>query len=119
MQHDGFSWEVSGPAFVRCEGLSNFALAMDQAIRNWLEQIPQERREAIICDLFSVLEATNAVTLTELQDGGIKNIRIIMKAVEAMGTDSKGVVQDLLKEILQNVPQMLGIKELANLSKRK
>lgn len=119
MQHDGFSLEVSGPAFVRCEGISNFALAMDQAIRNWLEQIPQERREAIICDLFSVLEATNAVTLTELQDGGIKNIRIIMKAVESMGTDSKGVVQDLLKEILQNVPQMLGIKELANLSKRK
>lgn len=119
MQHDGFSWEVSGPAFVRCEGLSNFALAMDQAIRNWLEQIPQERREAIICALFSVLEATDAVTLTELQDGGIKNIRVIMKAVEAMDTDSKGVVQDLLKEILQNVPQMLGIKELANLAKRK
>ena len=119
MQHDGFSWEVSGPAFVRCEGLSNFALAMEQAIRNWLEQIPQERREAIICDLFSVLEATDAVTLTELQDGGIKNIRVIMKAVEAMDTDSKGVVQDLLKEILQNVPQMLGIKELANLAKRK
>ena len=119
MQHDGFSWEVSGPAFVRCEGLSNFALAMDQAIRNWLEQIPQGRREAIICDLFSVLEATDAVTLTELQDGGIKNIRVIMKAVEAMDTDSKGVVQDLLKEILQNVPQMLGIKELANLAKRK
>lgn len=119
MQHDGFSWEVSGPAFVRCEGLSNFALAMDRAIRNWLEQIPQERRETIICDLFSVLEATDAVTLTELQDGGIKNIRIIMKAVEAMDTDSKGVVQDLLKEILQNVPQMLGIKELANLAKRK
>ena len=119
MQHDGFSWEVSGPAFVRCEGLSNFALAMDQAIRNWLEQIPQGRREAIICDLFSVLEATDAVTLTELQDGGIKNIRVIMKVVEAMDTDSKGVVQDLLKEILQNVPQMLGIKELANLAKRK
>ena len=119
MQHDGFSWEVSGPAFVRCEGLSNFALAMDQAIRNWLEQIPQGRREAIICDLFSVLEATDAVTLTELQDGGIKNIRVIMKAVEAMDTDSKGVVQNLLKEILQNVPQMLGIKELANLAKRK
>ena len=91
----------------------------DQAIRNWLEQIPQGRREAIICDLFSVLEATDAVTLTELQDGGIKNIRVIMKAVEAMDTDSKGVVQDLLKEILQNVPQMLGIKELANLAKRK
>lgn len=119
MQHDGFSWEVLGPTFVHRKRLSNFALAVDKGIRNWLAKIPDEQRDQIINDLFSVLEATEAVTLTELQDGGIKNIRIIMKEVEEMDSDSKGALQDLLKEVLQRIPQMLGITEVRSLIKKK
>lgn len=118
MQHDGFSWEVEGPSFIRCGDLSNFSVVLDEAIQTWLEQIPEEKREPVIRDLFSVLEATGAETLTELQDGGIKNLRILMKQVDAMDSESKGVLQDLLREIMQRVPQMLGITEKFNLIKK-
>lgn len=118
MQHDGLSWEVLGPSFVHCEKVSNFAVGMDMSIRNWLAEIEDGRRDQIINDLFSVLEATEAVTLTELQDGGIKNIRTIVKEIDAMDSDSKGALQDLLREMMQNIPQMLGISERFGLKKK-
>lgn len=114
MQHDGLSWEAAGPSFVHCERISNFAAGMNKSINNWLAQIEGEQREQIIDDLFAALDATQAVTLTELQDGGMKNIRTIVKAVEEMDSDSKGALQNLLKEMVSNIPQMLGITELLN-----
>lgn len=107
MQHDAFSWEVMGPSFVQCEKISNFAIGMDKSIKDWLAQVPDEQRKQVIDDLFAVLEATEAATLTELQDGGLKNVRTVMKEIEEMDSDSKGVLQDLLKELVQNIPQML------------
>ncbi len=111
MQHDAFSWEVSGTAFVRCEKLSNFAEGVNKSIREWLAEVKDEQRRQVIEDLFAVLEATEAATLTELQDGGLKNIRTIMKEIEDMNSDSKGILQDLFKKMIQNIPQMLGVQE--------
>ena len=111
MQHDGFSWEVEGPAFVKVKELSNFSVVLDEAIRAWLDGIPEWQREAVIQDLFAVLEATGAETLTELQDGGMKNFRILVKRIDGMDSESKIILQDLLKEIVQRVPQLLGMSE--------
>ena len=111
MQHDAFSWEVSGTAFVRCEKLSNFAEGVNKSIREWLAEVKDEQRRQVIEDLFAVLEATEAATLTELQDGGLKNIRTIMKEIEDMNSDSKGILQDLFKKMIQNIPHMLGVQE--------
>ena len=119
MQHDGLSWEVVGPSFIYCPVISNFAAGMDRSIKGWLAQVEGEQRQQIIDDLFAVLEATQAATLTELQDGGLKNIRIIMKEIEEMDSDSKGVLQSLLKEMMSNIPQMLGITELLNPTRKK
>lgn len=119
MQHDGFSWEVVGPSFVYCPEISNFAAGMDKSIKGWLAQVEGEQRQQVIDDLFAVLEVTQAATLTELQDGGLKNIRIIMKEIEEMDSDSKGVLQNFFKEIVQNIPQMLGIKEILSSIKKK
>ncbi|WP_251387432.1 DUF2974 domain-containing protein [Mediterraneibacter agrestimuris] len=119
MQHDGLSWEVVGPSFIYCPVISNFAAGMDRSIKGWLAQVEGEQRQQVIDDLFAVLEATQAATLTELQDGGLKNIRIIMKEIEEMDSDSKGVLQSLLKEMMSNIPQMLGITELLNPTRKK
>lgn len=118
MQHDGLSWEVLGASFVHCEEISNFAVGMNESISGWLAQIKDEQREQIIDDLFSVLEATQATTLTELQDGGIKNIRTIKKEIDEMNSDSKEALQELLREMMQNIPQMMGIAERFGLKKK-
>ena len=118
MQHDAFSWEVLGPSFVHCEEVSNFAIGMDKSIKDWLAQVEGEQRQQVIDDLFSVLEATQAATLTELQDGGFKNIRTIIKEIEEMDSDSKGVLQNLLKEMMSNIPQMIGITDRFGLAKK-
>lgn len=109
LQHDGFSWEVEGPSFVHCAKISHFAEGMDRSIRDWLAEVKDEQRQQVIDDLFGVLEVTEAATLTELQNGGIRNIRAILKAVEEMDSDSREILQDLFKKMVQNIPQMLGI----------
>lgn len=119
LQHDGFSWEVTGPSFVHCERISNFAVGINKSICNWLVQIEGEQQGQIIDDLFAALDATQAVTLTELQNGGMKNIRIVVKEIEEMDSDSKGALQNLLKEMMSNIPQMLGITDLLHSVKKK
>lgn len=114
MQHDGMSWEVRGNRFLYCEKLSNFSEIVDDVISKWLAEVEDEKRNQTIDDLFAVLEATQAKTLTELQEGGMKNVRIIIKEIESMDSESKEVLQELLKAFFHKVPSFLGISNMLN-----
>lgn len=72
MQHDGFSWEVSGTHFVQKEGLSGQSILMDMKIRDWLNGIPVKERKKTVDTLFGLLSASGATTLTEVRKGRLK-----------------------------------------------
>lgn len=64
--HDGLRWEVLGTRFVRCGAFSLFSRSFDAAMEDLQKNMGQEGWEAFIDGLFGVLEATGAVTLTDL-----------------------------------------------------
>ena len=72
MQHDGFSWEVSGAHFVQKEGLSGQSMLVDLKIRDYLEGIPPKQRKKTVDALFELLRASGATTLTEVRKGKLK-----------------------------------------------
>lgn len=72
MQHDGFSWEVSGTHFVEVKGLSSQSMQMNQKIRSWIEEIPPAKRQRVVDFLFELLSASGATTLSEVRKGKLK-----------------------------------------------
>ena len=47
MQHDGLSWEVLGPSFVRCGELNIVAKIFDDAMSSWLSELGPEQKRGL------------------------------------------------------------------------
>ncbi len=107
MQHDGLSWEVLGPSFVRCGELNIVAKIFDDAMSSWLSELGPEQKEAFINDFFSVLEATGAETLTQLQEGGIKNLKLMLKQIDTLKPETGEMLGDLIKRLAGHLPELL------------
>lgn len=100
MQHDCLSWEIEGREFIKCKEQNRAAAAFDEAIKVWLDGISGEQREAFINDFFSVLEATGAETLTQLQEGGVKTLRLMLKQKNALKPETKMIIEKLIREFV-------------------
>ncbi len=78
MQHDGMTWEILGNKFLREDTISDLSQGLDRVMKEWMNNYSDEQRRSFINEVFSVLEASGAETMTELQQGGVQTI-IAMK----------------------------------------
>lgn len=101
-QHDGLSWEVLGPRFVYKPDLNRKACLFNDTLHKWIDGMDGKQRDILINDLFSVLEATGAQTLTQVQDGGLKNIKTMLGKIESLNPESRGIVEELIKSLFSH-----------------
>lgn len=83
LAHDGFRWEVLGTQFVRCEELSRSSRAFDEALNEMLDSLDVEQRREFVEDLFDALSATGAVTLTDLTENHLTQLREVAKKLRS------------------------------------
>ena len=67
MSHDGFNWQVTRDGFVSEPTLAATSEAYSQALNQLIDGMEQEEMQAFINELFTVLNSTEADTLTELR----------------------------------------------------
>lgn len=89
MQHDGFSWEVKGPAFVRLGSVTRQGRHHDLVLKEWVRNMPLEQREKFVEGLFSILTASGAQTLTDLKEESLKAAGAMVKAMKDMEKDTR------------------------------
>lgn len=99
LQHDGFSWEVQGPALVRRDSLNKTALRFIEILHKWIDGMDMEQKRLLIEDLFATLEASGYENLSEVQSGGLKSLAAMVKRVEKFAPESRGMMQELLTAI--------------------
>lgn len=99
LQHDGFSWEVLGPSFIRVESLNKKAALFNDTLHKWIDNMDMSQRDRLIDDLFSVIEATKVQTLSQLQDGGLKSVAAMVKQSEKLAPESKAMVEELIRSL--------------------
>lgn len=99
-QHDGFTWQVLGADFVYKKKLNKRAALFNETLDDWIHHMEEEKRTALIDDFFSVLGVTGASTLTELQDGGLRNIRLMLKQIEQLDPETRESVDKLIKALI-------------------
>ena len=99
LQHDGFSWEVQGPALVRRDSLNKTALRFIEILHKWIDGMDMEQKRLLIEDLFATLQASGYENLSEVQSGGLKSLAPMVKRVEKFAPESRGMMQELLTAI--------------------
>ena len=96
LQHDGFSWEISGDRFVELDALTSESLRVDQAVRTWLRQMDMdERRQAVEC-LFDVLYASGATTLSEIRRDRLKTMTGSISRMKELPRESRERIIEFL-----------------------
>jgi len=66
MQHNVFSWEVRGKNFVYHDHLEKSSINLNRAVKGWLNNLPVEQREQFVEELFNIIYATGAMTVSDL-----------------------------------------------------
>lgn len=102
MQHDGFSWQLMGARFVHLRNVDRHARIHDQVIREWVQNMSQEQRQRFTDGLFSILEASGAVTLSDLKDEGLKSAAAMIKAMTTMDKDTREALHHATKLLFKS-----------------
>ena len=95
LQHDGFSWEVSGNHFASKEQLSSRAETFVSILHKCIDGMDVEQKKVLIEDLFSTIEASGSENLSEIQAGGLKSFTAMLKRIESFAPESREMVQEL------------------------
>ena len=95
LQHDGFSWEVSGNHFASKEQLNSSAETFVSILHKWIDGMDVEQKKVLIEDLFSTIEASGSENLSEIQAGGLKSFTAMLKRIESFAPESREMVQEL------------------------
>lgn len=94
LQHDGLTWQVLGPQFVRAAGPSRRSRQVDKTFHTLLLEMDPEQRRQVIDDLFSAGEELGAKTLTDLLADGRK--RDSLRAISSKLTGLEKEVRDTM-----------------------
>lgn len=106
--HDPFVWEVLGTEFVRDpKGQSPASLKFEKSMDKALENMNKEERIEFINELFELLTAGGAETLTELKEF---NLQRLLAAGKLMKEDSE--LKDFLNTLFEGLvtPDIKGLK---------
>lgn len=103
-QHNGLSWEVMGGSFLRAEGLSGRGKRNDSVVRARINGMTAEERRHLTEIFFGVLESTGAKTLTELNQGAIRNGISMLRTVNDMDRETKDMALYLIGKLFDIKP---------------
>lgn len=84
MQHDPLSWEVLGPKFVYLDEVKKNSRILDKTLKNWINEMTSEQREAFVMALFHVLYETGAKNVSELSEDKFGNLGALIKTAKAV-----------------------------------
>ncbi len=94
LQHDPMTWQCVPDALVEAQGLDPEALRLDQAIHDWVDQIPMDERARFTDEFFEVLQAGGATTLDEVTSsvGGAQKVLAALSDADQRTKDLVGAL---------------------------
>lgn len=113
LQHDGFSWQVMGNHFVTLRQMTRQAHLSDLKLRSWVQGMSVEQRERFVDALFTVLTASGAVTLRDLQSDSFKAAGAMVKAMKDLDKETRDGLLAFMKLLFMSNFRMVleGIQE--------
>ena len=94
LQHDFYSWEVKGPAFVPVEEISANSRFLNATIKNWLADMTVQERSQVVDALFGLLQMGELDSALDIFQP--KNLKTYVKTLS-----SDGALRRLLSDEFQ------------------
>lgn len=107
LQHDGFSWEVRGPGFVKLREVTRQGRLNDLVLKEWVWNMPVAQRERFVDGLFEVLTASGAETLTDLKAEKFKSAGAMVKAMKDMDKETRDALVYAVKVLFRSNARVL------------
>ena len=76
-QHNPYTWLVDGADFVYAQSTSLTSRLASDSLRLWLEDMPQQKKQALIDIVFYILEAGGAQTLKQLKQEPLRLLPVL------------------------------------------
>lgn len=91
LQHDGLTWQVLGPRFVRADAMSRSSRQADKTLHTLIEELEPDLRRQFIEIFFSVSAELKVQTLTELVSDGHKRqgLRVLYQKLSSFDKDTR------------------------------
>jgi len=93
LQHDFYSWQLLGKAFIRVEDMTADSRFLDMTIKDWIAQMSTQERNVLVDTLFGLLESGEVSNAMDIFHP--KNIRHYLKALRANGNMRKLFSEEL------------------------
>ena len=100
LQHDGFSWQVERDRFVHLDGFSREGKVIDETLESWEESLSPKQREAFADALYTVLTASGAKTLTELNGDKLKSAVTMLKTFSNLDRETRQLLSGSLRALV-------------------
>ncbi|MGN6712601.1 Mbeg1-like protein [Anaerocolumna jejuensis] len=100
-QHDPFSWQVEGDAFITCENLNPQAEYLNKILDKWIEEEDMEHREIFVEQVFNALEVTGATEIGEVT-GGLNRMEKVVTEILYSNGKTKRVLHNLLTAVIES-----------------
>ncbi len=113
MQHDTFSWQVSGARFVYEQGLKKSSSNFNKTLRSWLDGLNMEQRAQFVDGLFDIIETNGAVTVSDLSRKRLLEANNMIKAFKNMDPLTKSFLKKTVQLFFKEYQKVLktSIKE--------
>lgn len=107
MQHDLYSWEIMGKAFIKQDELAKESRILDISLKEWVSGMNYEQRQQLVDAIFMIFRDTGASTMEELMSQWYKNIGSVIASLKSMDNkDKKNMMrtfQSLIKIFRKNM----------------
>ena len=108
MQHEPLSWCVEGPHFVHLGQRSQLGQMSDDVLREWLDSVSQEDREAFCDALYSILSmGGRAKTFEDLRKGGFSGWAALWKEYAGADERKKQILTEIFGRLAIDVKDEL------------
>lgn len=109
-QHKAHLWEICGADFVHEVDFTTQSKIFHESLNDWAEQVPPHQREILSKNLFEILDASGAKTVTELSHIRIKSLQKMIstysKLKDTQSDDLRKFVK-LMVEVAQDTSPII------------
>ncbi|APT18490.1 hypothetical protein FC62_GL001163 [Amylolactobacillus amylotrophicus DSM 20534] len=103
LQHNPVTWNVVRNSFVKVDKLKTSSNIIDQAIKDWLEDVPPDQREALWSSLFDAFAEINITQVDQLMRNKFIGALQLSKAYLALNPATRLVAHKIIDELVQNI----------------
>ena len=112
MQHDPFSWEISGEDFIYADGLKPNANKLVFTIYDLMKTLSREDRELFIDTVFKVIAAPGVTSFTEWPLMAVKEFDTLIGTMKSIDEETAEKLKNVLSEFVKTLGKnMLNLQD--------